>query len=248
MRYYITGASGFIGKRLVSRLKDHEVICIPHTEIIDFRPDIVDYCFIHLSAYGNHYHQKDIISYIESNIFDLCHLMTVCSADKHCQRLINVSTSAIQLKTQTLYTTSKLFGELMLKAGSDPRFVSVRPYSVYGSGEADHRFIPKVIHSLITGESMLLDEHAVHDWIHVDDFISAMLAGYRMIGSGKAHKNIEIVNMLEEISGQTLNYEPAQMRVYDSDDWRCETGVLHRPLYEGLKQTFEYYAGVKTEQ
>jgi hypothetical protein len=48
--------------------------------------------------------------------------------------------------------------------------------------------------------------------------------------------------MLETISGKKLNFEEAKLRNYDNFKWVCPKGVPHRYIYEGLKQTYEYYA------
>lgn len=250
MRYYITGSSGFIGKRVIDFLKamgEHQVceIVRPIKEMLGILPDIEPFVFIHLSAYGNHYNQRSITEIIDRNIRDLWHVLAFCQAP-NCETLFNISTSSIQLPRDTLYSCSKRFGELMIESCSDPRFRNVRPYSVYGPGEAEHRLIPKIIRALHSGEKMIIDEQAAHDWIHVDDFITAMFQNYRKIGTGISTPNIEIVRMLEEISGKQLNYEAGSVRVYDTRDWKSPDPVLsHRSLYDGLKQTYQYYAGVK---
>lgn len=123
----------------------------------------------------------------------------------------------------------------------DKPIVNIRPYSVYGPGEAQHRFIPTVIRALQTGETIPLDVHAKHDWIFVEDFIDAMFAGHTDIGTGESFSNLQVVHALQEISGKMLNYQPAVLRNYDNKDWKCPVGVPHRSLYEGLKQTYESF-------
>jgi len=138
-----------------------------------------------------------------------------------------------------MYSASKLYGELFIESLKDERFVNVRPYSVYGPGEADHRFIPTVIRCLLSGEVMKLDPHATHDWIYVYDFIEAMFEGYTDIGTGDSYTNMDVVEMLEGISGRLLNFQPATLRNYDTQKWVCRVGVPHRTLSSGLKQTYE---------
>jgi nucleoside-diphosphate-sugar epimerase len=236
MKYYITGKGGFIGQHLVKHLKG-----LGH-QIIEQIPDPEEHTIINLQAYGNHYHQKDISQIIEANILNLYELISD-AREVSCARFINVSSSSVTLPHQTMYSAAKLFGEQMVSSFNDPRFVNVRPYSVYGPGEAAHRFIPTVIRALHTGETIDLDLDAVHDWIHVEDFITAMLAGVTEIGSGVQHSNLAIVRMLETISRKELRYNKRKVRDYDTSRWVCRQGVAHRNIYDGLKQTYESFTG-----
>ena len=244
-KVYLTGSSGFIGSNMVKYLagKGNEVLSFKRPIDEAFWKIKVDqsFEFIHLSAYGNHNSQRDLAKTLRANISDLLHITTFLSGIATCSKLYNISTSSIQLPKQTLYSASKHLGELMVESYNDPRFVNVRPYSVYGPGEADHRFIPTVIRALHSGETIQLDEHASHDWIYVDDFIKAMFDGYTNIGTGKSYTNLDIVWMLEHISGKKLNYQPAKMRSYDTANWVCPDGVPHRDIMEGLKLTYESF-------
>jgi nucleoside-diphosphate-sugar epimerase len=118
--------------------------------------------------------------------------------------------------------------------------VNIHPYSVYGEGEADHRFIPKVIKCLHTGESMVVDGDATHDWIYIDSFVDALFAGETEIGTGVKTSNKEIVKMLEDISGKSLRYVKGKVRDYDNDNWVAKKGVKDIGIYEGLKRTYEH--------
>lgn len=245
MRHFVTGSSGFIGKHVIDYLQalGHEVIPVKrqliHTMIgLDSSEPFV---FVHLSAYGNHYNQKDTYELVEANIGDLQRVLRFVKRD-NCQKFYNVSTSSIQLPKQTLYSVSKHLGELLVEDCNDSRFVNIRPYSVYGPGEADHRLIPTVIRALHTGERIKLSPHPKHDWIHVEDFVTAMFNGYTEIGTGDSEDNFSVCEILEYISGKTLKYEIVKgIREYDTNHWVCKMGVPHRPLIEGLKQTYEFF-------
>lgn len=227
--YYATGLGGFIGRNLSK-----------HIDVQRYQSNKEgEYVVIHLSAYGNHYYQDNIGDIIQANILDLLKMVSEC--DERLVKFYNISTSSVTLPKQTMYSASKLFGETFIDALNDERFVNVRPYSVYGPGEADHRFIPTVIRHLHSGEEMLLDTKARHDWIHVDDFIKAMLAGYTSVGTGVNYSNLEIVEMLEIISGKKLNYKESRLRSYDNYSWRSPVSVPHRHIYEGLKNTYESF-------
>lgn len=243
MKYYITGSSGFIGSHVCTYLFEkglpYKNISRPFAEPV-FWDKTEEFTLIHLSAYGNHYNQQDYSQIIESNILDLEKLLVVAK-HKNCKKFYNISTSSVHLPVQTMYSTSKRLGELMVESCNYPRFVNIRPYSVYGPGEAEHRFIPTVIRALHTGEKIKLDHGAVHDWIHVEDFVNAMFNGHTEIGTGESYRNWEIVEVLEKIADKRLKFEIASLRKYDTPKWFCKSGVPHRSLFDGLKQTYEHF-------
>lgn len=242
MMHFVTGSGGFIAKHVVKHLqgKGHQVQLLKRP----FEAEVLNltqpYNFIHLSAYGNHYDQNNYHQIVNSNIIDLITLIDKVYTP-NLIKFYNISTSAIELQNQTLYSLSKHFGELIIKSWKDERMVNVRPYSVYGPGEADHRFIPTVIRALESGETILLDENAKHDWVFVGDFVNAMFAGHQNIGTGVSYSNLDIVLLLEAISGNRLKYKEAKLRSYDSEKWVCPNGVPHREIFEGLKQTYEFF-------
>jgi len=224
MTYFVTGSNGFIGRSVCFYLEHLGDTVIKHDRfngsfIQAFKCDAV----VHLSAYGNHYQQKDVNEIIKANITCLGQLVDVATKSKILQKFYNISTSSVTLPVQTIYSASKLFGETLINSLNDERFVNVRPYSVYGPGEAEHRFIPTVIRHLI----------------FLDDFVKALFEGCEHIGSGKQATNAYIVACLEELSGKKLNYSVASMRNYDTKNWVCPTPVSCRDLKDGIKQTWE---------
>ena len=86
---------------------------------------------------------------------------------------------------------------------------------------------------------MILDEEATHAWLYIDDFVKALLAGETELGGDLVITNKEIVLMLEKISGKRLKYTTGKLRSYDNSNWR--KGNVDSDVYEGLKQTYEYF-------
>ena len=230
----ITGSQGFIGKHLCNYLEANG------QKVIQIKRDLSNVknegTIINLAAYGNHSYQTDLNEIINVNVHSLVKLI---AKTKKCDKFINISTSSISLKNQTGYSLTKALGELIIN-GKDSRYTNVRPYSVFGEGEADFRFIPTVIRCLKTGQSMPLVPNVTHDWIYIHDFIKAMLAGHKEIGTGHKTTNLEIVRCLEKISGKKLNFDVVKsLRPYDNDNWVCLNPVKSIPLYEALKLTYE---------
>lgn len=230
----ITGANGFIGKHLCNYLEsNNKKVLVINRDLSNVKNEGI---IINLAAYGNHSHQTNLNEMIKANIY---YLQKLISLTERCSKFVNISTSSVTLKRQTGYSLTKAIGELIIN-GKDSRYSNVRPYSVFGEGEAENRFIPTVIRCLKTGETMPLVLDATHDWIYVHDFIKALMSGYKEIGTGIKTTNIEIVRILEQISGKVLNFEEVKgMRAYDNNNWYSLNPVPSIPLFDALKKTYE---------
>ena len=244
MNYCISGRHGFIGSAFAKYLTNngHIVLGIGRGLSIDeltryfkiLKPDYI----IHTAAYGNQYDtQKDFIEMVNTNIIGTYNLLEAAKTT-NCKKFYNFTSSSVFLKKQTHYSITKNCGEQLSKMYDN--VVNIRPYSAYGPGEPNHRFIPTIINCLNFGNEMTLDETATHSWIFIDDLIRGVFAGETEMGGGIKTSNIEIVRILEDISGRKLNYIPGKLRSYDTDDWTPPKGVCYTSLYEGLKQTYEY--------
>ena len=248
MRCIITGVNGFIGSALKKRLEENGDVVIEMrreyynnargaTHFVHWvGPDII----YHLGSYGNHYNQRDIKETIETNLFGTINMML---ATRSVIPMVNVTSSSLNLSHQTAYSCTKSAAAHI--ASLFPNVKNVMPYSVYGHGEGSHRLIPTVIRHLLSGEEMELDEDAVHDWIYIDDFISAMLSGHTVIGTAKVHTNIEIVRKLEIISGKKLNYVKAEKRKYDCGTWAAPFSVEHIHIDEAMLKTYLWFSSKK---
>lgn len=243
MVYAVTGGSGFIGSSLISHLQSegHTVHQVKRNQLGGvevlanwFSLNLVEVIF-HLAAYGNHAGQLDHREILRVNILYSLNVFKAAIGRK----VYNFSTSSVTLPVRTLYSISKQTAEWI--AESFPNVVTIRPYSVYGPGEAEWRFIPTVCRSLRTGERITMDESATHDWVFVDDLVQAVLNGHTQIGTGEKRTNLEIVKKLEEISGKKLNYTSGSLRNFDNSNWVSPAGVDHRSIEEGLLKTWNWY-------
>jgi len=272
----ISGISGFIGKHLSDALlsRGHKVTGIPRDlfinpkaltyYLIESHPDFI----FHLGAYGNHFGEKDRDQMIATNIFNT-YLLLRYSEQIPYQGFIYVSDSIVYgekgkaiketelLLPSTPYGATKACGELLTRMFVKP-IVVVRPFSVFGEGENEERFIPTVIKHLKSGEPMELSPTPRHDWMYARDVVEAIVKVSENtgglihkvvnIGTGKQFSNLEIVEMLEKISGKKLNYRESPMRSYDSTYWVANNTALKDLGFEeiyglrtGLKKTYDYY-------
>ncbi len=244
MTYYISGSSGFIGRAISKYLNSKPwadtLFAIQRQWSMDdlrdhFRQIPPDY-IIHTATYGNHHEQRDFAQMVEANIISTYNILEAAKGFDY-KKIYNFTTSSVLLKNQTHYSITKYCAEQLTGMYRD--VVNVRPYSVYGPGEASHRFIPTVINCLITGNEMTLDEGATHAWIYIDDLVKALFEGETELG-GEFISNKEIVLMLEEISGKKLRYISGKLRDYNCADVPAP-GICYTSLFEGLKLTYDYF-------
>lgn len=269
MKYLISGSNGFIGQRFGKYLLSgkHSVRAIPRDLLYEKwnlkryveseQPDII----IHLAAYGNHSTQRDLIQTVESNVLYTTNLLEA-SKDVDYKAFINTSTSSVYLPKQTFYSASKKATEEICKAFVQEHkkpVVTVRPYSVYGPGEAEFRFIPTVIRAAKYDLPLSLVLEPRHDWIHVDDFILAVcravkhadkLKGLAIdIGTGMDYSNKDVFDLIQRVHKKKINYEVVEsMRSYDSDKWVCDPTLINSlgwypsfNLEEGIEDTYANY-------
>jgi nucleoside-diphosphate-sugar epimerase len=253
MKILISGIHGFIGSNLAIRLKNdgHEVDEIYTYDlssvrrIIDtisyFNPDQIYNC----ASYGNHHDHYDGCMVKSANIDYPFNLMYAILNTNEKIILFNFSTSSVLLPNQTIYSATKRAAELICFAYAKKWNLDVRvirPYSVYGPNDNKNHLIPKIIKNILCLLPMEIVPNATHDWIYIDDFIDSLLKGECNIGTGIKTKNIEIVKLLEKISGKKLRYnEVSNLRSYDNDNWVSKFAVKHRSLEEGLRLTYQYY-------
>jgi nucleoside-diphosphate-sugar epimerase len=252
----ISGKSGFIGSHLSEALSklghkvlpiSRELLYLPNDLEAWFLKEKPEYIF-HLAAYGNMANQTDVAMTVFSNIIGITNML-MGSLDVPYKKFINFSTSSVTLPTVTFYSASKQGGEAVCNAFAQhykKPILSVRPYSIFGQGEADFRFIPTVCRKLIKGEEIELDPTPVHDWVYIGQFVDELLAnldktGVLEIGTGVQTSNQEIVDMLEKISGKKAKIKLVKgLREYDSTNWKSKE-VKNSNLEEGLRKTYESY-------
>ena len=279
----ITGMSGFIGKHLADALfnKGYKVVGLDRAllsdpqalenELFKIKPNEI----YHLAAFGNHFDQIDEDEIIGTNIMKT-YLLLRALKNVDFDKFINFSSSSIYgeksspmfetslPETTTFYGVSKVASEYLCKAFAknyNKRIITIRPFSVYGEGEADFRFIPKVCEALREDKKLNLVPHPVHDWIYIPDFIDGVLKVAHEehtfdtvnIGTGESHTNNDIVHRLELLTEKKAKtILKSTIRQDDKKEWKAENSRLKslgwKPqftLIEGLSNTYEFYANEK---
>jgi len=280
----ITGGSGFIGKHLGDYLKEfgYKVGLIPHEVLLNGKSveDTIKetkprYIF-HLAAYGNHINQKDIDEAFVSNVLKTYTLFRAIGGSE-VEAVINFSTNSVygeypfplnenfKPMTESVYGSTKVCGEYlagMFSKEYKKTFLTIRPFSVYGEGEADFRFIPTIIRNIVKGEEFELWPLPVHDWIYINDLVSGVMEIVDRnsdrydhtiwnVASGVSSSNLEVVKLLEQISGHEIKYKIAEGKKRASNDmlqYEADISALQHlgwaPQYtlrQGLSKTYEWY-------
>ncbi len=276
----ISGFNGFIGKHLRDGLIERDIIPVEFPRVnLYIDPPIItemlfklkpNYIFL-LHAYGNHRTQIDETKAVMINYFATWNILKAAEFLDY-EALINFGSSSLygikdhpmsetdSFEPDTFYAATKAGAVHLARAFAkqyDRPICSVMPFSVFGEGEAPHRFIPKVCEHLVTRQPMSVSP-GQHDWIYVKDFIDGVmyavdnistLKGELLnIGTGIGTDNDEIIHMLEQITGKKLQSYPQVIHKYDSPRWQADIHKLSTlgwsqktSLYDGLTKCWEYY-------
>lgn len=277
MKELITGQSGFIGDHLAEHLlkQGHEVKRISlrndtfQNEVLDYKPDHI----FHLAAYGSHSGENDIPEMMQVNItksFVLMHtaLVSGCKAVVLCGSSSEYGTTQLPMTEDSLprpdsfYAASKVAVTMLARAFAKERelaTVVARPFSVFGPGERDTRFIPTLIKSCLTGDPMKLCPEQNHDWIYINDFVEGLLTCAQHadslrgeavnFGSGMQVTNQVVVETVQTLMGKEANItERLLPKKQDSKTWIADTSKAMSFGWEpktgfvkGLQKTIEYY-------
>ncbi len=241
---YVTGANGFIGKRLLSKL-DGATIAIPHSQL-DYHYLDKHNRFFWLGTYGNMVGQDNQFTLWQSNILEFVNVIDRLVKSKLCGHFLFVSSSSVSLPVQTPYSRTKRACEEILL--SMPHFASciVRPYSVTGVGEQKEHLIPTLIRSCFEGTPMDFVPDATHDFIDVEDVVNGMMIlskigarGVHEFGNGIAIPNEEVRRMVEDVTGRKANISRLdyRMRHYDNPNWCCSKKSKYWQPTKSLRQS-----------
>jgi nucleoside-diphosphate-sugar epimerase len=147
----------------------------------------------HLASYGVNPAQRDPAQMIEGNANLLVRLLLAASGGP-LRRFVYTGSCSEYAPTQeperitelhplrpiSLYGAAKaaayLYGNVLARQLGVP-FVTLRPFGVYGIGEAEHRLVPHLIDHLRRGaRPSLTGGEQVRDLTYIDDVVDALIA------------------------------------------------------------------------
>lgn len=230
----VTGATGFIGRALATSLgaKGWEVLAMGSSDgdIADqntFKPFAhheVDHVF-HLA--GRSFvpdSWKNPHLFCQTNVLGTINVLELCNAKRIPLTYIS---SYVYGQPETLpiaegspsrpsnpYALTKRLAEEACEfyaRAYDLPITVVRPFNVYGTGQADRFLIPAIVRQALgdSNEIVVKDLTPKRDYVHVDDLIAALVATlqnpvrYRVfnIGSGSSRSVQEVIGTVQELAG-----------------------------------------------
>ena len=195
-RYVVTGSSGFIGRAMMSHLREqgHEAIGWDRTrvdlfdqtalssQLIQDDPEVI----IHLAAAGVSHERAQDQKLVEENCSMTRNLLEACPAGLPVVLAGSMSEYGTDgvlsedgpCNPTTAYGESKLAVTRMAidqASASGPSVRITRLFGVYGPGEKPNRLFPMLLESLRRGERVpLSDGRQARDFIHVSDVCEAL--------------------------------------------------------------------------
>lgn len=230
----VTGASGFIGKHLVPRLRDagHEVI-----EAQRKQGDVADektWASLPAADVVVHLAGRSFVpeSWTHPELFFQCNLLGAVAAlnwcKRHSARFVFLSSylygnpqrlpiaEDAPLYATNPYALSKIMAEEGAKFYAENFAVPVtvlRPFNVYGSGQSEKFLIPAIIKQVQEGDAIKLkDLEPRRDYLHVLDLVDAIVMAVRQragfsvfnVGSGRSYSVAEVVAAIQQVWGSAL--------------------------------------------
>lgn len=245
-RILVTGADGFIGSRLVSKMRDNNFEVLTHsiqdgdiTGKLDF--DDVHHVF-HLAALtGVPESWKNPYDFYRINVLGTVNVLELCRRNN---ASLTFPSTYVYGKPQAIpvsedqmanpsspYNHSKLVCESVCEFYSKAyglNIVVLRPFNIYGPGQSKSFIIPTIINQILDQDIASIqvkDLAPKRDYVYVDDLVQAMILtieheGYSIynIGSGYSLSVEEIITSIENI---TNIYKP-----YTSLNERRENEVM----------------------
>lgn len=230
----VTGASGFIGRSLLSRLKGQGLEVIPidsavgdianrgtlamfaqqeiahvfHLAGKTFVPDSWDdpQAFCQTNVLGT----VNVLEFCRKNLIPMTYVSAYVYG--HPDSLPIGEDSAI--RPSNPYALTKRLAEEACEfyaSAYDLPVTTIRPFNVYGIGQAEFFLIPEIISQALDGgqEITVKDLAPRRDYVYLEDLVTALLttlnmpAGYRVynIGSGISLSVQEVIDTIQNIAG-----------------------------------------------
>lgn len=242
----ITGSNGFIGKNLQEFYKDkYDILTANRNDDIEYklkndRPDFIFHCASEiyndsLMFDSNIIYTKKILDYCK--IYGIEKLITLGSSSEYGSKN-NPMREVDFLDPRTMYEATKAASSMLVHGYSrayNIRSVIIRPFTVVGRNEKNHKFFPTLYKSWKLEKEINLS-NAVHDFVFIDDFLLAFdiilnnnenVFDVINIGSGYKTTNYEIVNTFEQVTNYKYKKNLVdKLRPFDNFNWVADIDKL----------------------
>ena len=234
----ITGIDGFLGSAVqaalagrqditilpICRRLGHDLLCPETLQDIPLFDAV-----LHLAAASfvpDAY--KTPALFYNTNVGGTLQVLELCR--RNCARMVYVSSyvygqphympidEAHPVQPFNPYAQSKVMGEDLCRAYTrdfEVPAVILRPFNIYGPGQAAHFLLPKLIQQALAGEEItVFDDRPRRDYVQVRDVAAALVKALEVapgedavfnIGSGESHSIPDVCKMLERLVGKPLS-------------------------------------------
>ena len=231
----VTGSRGFIGKQVVERLKESEIMIDSiGSKRIDLKnseevmrlntSDVV----IHLG--GKTMKGLDWNEYFNNNVLGTLNILEYC-IKKKIKKIIFVSSYVYgnpkytpineehPVDPHNAYTRSKYFAEQLCEFYAkkfDLNVIILRPFNIFGKTLPNGFLISNLLKSIKTNEKItIVNKDSKRDFLHIDDFVDLILkikdCDFKFeifnVGSGKSYSFNEVIKKIEKMSLKKLNLQ-----------------------------------------
>ena len=230
----VTGASGFIGRALVSRLNAHgwDVESLD-SAVGDIANQETLAKFAHYDiAHVFHLAGKTFVpdswddpqAFCQTNVLGTVNVLEFCKKKHipmtyvsayvygHPDRLPIAEDS--EIRPSNPYALSKRLAEEVSEfyaSAYDLTVTTIRPFNVFGIGQAKHFLIPAIIDQVLDAgkEIVVKDLVPKRDYVYLEDLVSALMSTLNMpggysaynIGSGISLSVQEVIEIIQDVAG-----------------------------------------------
>lgn len=260
MNLFLTGASGFIGKNLVSFYRNNNIYQYVRGENLTaalekFKPDVI------INSAAEIYNSEKMYTSNIQIVYDCLEYVKKTNV-----RMIQIGSSSEygimnrasketdRINPIDVYQATKGAATLLCQGYARKYKLNVliaRPYSVYGPGERPHKLFPMLYKAFMKDQKMTLYQ-GHHDYIYIDDFLQGIdiLVNHKNLeygdivnfGSGIQYSNFEICDFFEKIVGHSAPIN----RITNADKidiWICDTTYAEEKY--GFKTKYSIESGIQ---